>query len=99
MSIEIPKFQKVSQYSLNFISFTILFILCYFLYMQDAIEKFKLGASIVTKRSELLPYEAPSIIICPEPGFKQSIFKKYNLTTPAQFVFHDEKSLRVYFGN
>ena len=66
--------------------------------MKEAIEKFRLGATTVTKRSDYLPYEAPSLIICPEPGFKQSVFKRYNMTLPARYVFQDNKYLKALFS-
>ena len=83
---------------MNLIVFVILFVMCYHFYMKEAIEKFRLGATTVTKRSEYLPYEAPSLIICPEPGFKQSVFKRYIMTLPARYVFQDTKYLKALFS-
>ena len=39
------------------------------------------------KRSENLPYETPTIIVCPEPRFKPSRSWKYNLNDPARDFF------------
>ena len=98
MTINCPKFQTFCQYALNLIVFVLLFAMCYNFYMKEAIEKFRLGATTVTKRSDYLPYEAPSLIICPEPGFKQSVFERYNMTLPARYVFQDTKYLKALFS-
>ena len=55
--------------------------------MIDAIKESERGAMTVTKRSESLQYEPPSIIICPKPGLKPSISKQYNLNIPAGDIF------------
>ena len=47
--------------------------------MNEAIEKSNAGATTVTKQSEKFPYEIPSIIICPEPGYKQTLLKLKHL--------------------
>ena len=54
--------------------------------MNEAIEKSNAGATTVTKQSEKCPYEIPSIIICPEPGYKQTLLKQYNMT-PAKLLY------------
>ena len=68
-------------YLLYWITFIILFVFCYVLYMNEAIEKSRARETTVTKQSENFPYEVPSILLCPEPGFKQSALKYYNLTS------------------
>ena len=55
--------------------------------MNEAIEESKIGARALTKRFESIPYESPTMIVCPEPGFKPSISKKYNLNITARDLF------------
>ena len=55
--------------------------------MHEAILKSRTRAMTIIKRSEERQFEAPSLIICPEPGFKPSIPKKYNLSVPTRYVF------------
>ena len=81
------KWAKLCHYILYGIAFISLFFSCYFLYMNDAIEESKIGATTMIKRSENLPYEAPTIIVCPEPRFKPSISRRYNLSNPARDFF------------
>ena len=56
------KWAKFCHYILYGITFISLLFSCYFLYINEAIEKSKIGAMTVTKRSENLPYESPTII-------------------------------------
>ena len=74
-------------YRLYILSFFVLIVLCYVLYMTDAIKESERGAMTVTKRSEPREYEPPSVMFCPFPGFKPSIVKKYNLSIPPQDIF------------
>ena len=55
--------------------------------MNEAIEESKIGATTMIKRSETLPLESPTIIVCPEPNFKPSMSRKYNLSNPARDLF------------
>ena len=80
------KWAKLCHYLLYGIAFISLFFSCYFLYMNEAIEKSKIGATTMIKRSENLPYETPTIIVCPKPHFKPSMYGKYNLSnSPGDF--------------
>ena len=81
------KWAKFCHYMLYGIAFISLFFSCYFLYMNEAIDESKIGATTMIKRSENLPYEAPTIIVCPEPRFKPSRSRKYNLNDPARDFF------------
>ena len=93
---------KCCQFTINCVIFFSLLVSCYFLYMDDAIEKSKRKATTFTKRSESIEFEVPAIIICPEPPFKQSVSEKYNLSVPARFVFRLDKSfnnVNDIFGN
>ena len=54
--------------------------------MNEAIEKSRARETTVTKQSENFPYEVPSILVCPEPGFKQSLLKYYNLTSGVNYL-------------
>ena len=81
------KLAKLCHYLIYGIAFISLSFLCYFLYMNEAIEKSKIGATTVIKRTENLPYESPTIIVCPEPRFKPSVSRKYNLSSPARDIF------------
>ena len=55
--------------------------------MNDAINNSKEGATTVTKRSEALEIELPSLIFCPKPPFKQSVSNQYNLSIPVRDIF------------
>ena len=85
------KFLKFCHYALYCITFICLLVSCYFLYMHEAILKSRTGAMTIIKRSEERQFEAPSLIICPEPGFKPSVTEKYNLTNAPRYVFRFEK--------
>ena len=62
---------KFCHYTMYVITFSILTVSCYILYLEQAIEEAKMEASILTKRSENLEVETPSITICPKPAFKE----------------------------
>ena len=66
--------------------------------MIEAIEKFNRGATTVTKRSIDLPYEYPTLIICPNPSFKPSISKKHDLEIPIRDIFNQKTKItkRIY---
>ena len=88
---------KLCHYALCGIVFISLFVLCYFLYMDEAIEKSKKKATTTIRRSEERDFEIPTLIICPESGFKPSISKKYNLSNPARYMFNfEDNSIRGY---
>ena len=87
---------KLCHYALYGITFLSLFVLCYFLYMQEAIEQSKERANTLIKRSEEYELEVPTITICPEPGFKPSITQTYNLSNPARHIFWYEKATDVF---
>ena len=87
MKISFLKWAKFCHYFLYFLSFFGLLVPCYVLYMSDAFKESERGAMTVTKRSEAHEYESPSIIVCPVPGFKSSIVKKYNLSIPLRDMF------------
>ena len=87
MKIKCVKSLKLCQYVLYCVTFLSLLIPCYFIYMKEAIQKAQSGATTVIQRSVNMQYEAPTIIICPEPGYKKSIFEKYNLSVPARRIF------------
>ena len=55
--------------------------------MNEAIEKSNARATTVIKQSEKFPYEVPSVVICPEPGFKPSLLKSYNTTSRKLFFY------------
>ena len=81
-------FIKFCHYTLKWVAFISLFILCHFLYMDEAIEKFKIKATTETKRDEERQFDIPSLTICAEPGFKPSISKKHNLSIPTRYLFY-----------
>ena len=86
------KVAKLCHYILYGITFTSLLVLCYFLYMDEAIKQSKIRATTLIKRPEEYELELPTITICPEPGFKPSISQMYNLSKPArQFCFGIKK--------
>ena len=87
MNMNCLKSLKFCHYILYGIAFVGLLFSCHFLYMNEAIEESKIGARALTKRSESIPYESPTIIVCPEPGFKPSISKKYNLNITTRDLF------------
>ena len=78
---------KLCHYALCGITFISLFVLCYFLYMDEAIKQSKIRATTLIKRPEEYELELPTITICPEPGFKPSISQMYNLSKPARLLF------------
>ena len=67
--------------------------------MKEAIRKSTVGATTVIKRSKNVKYDAPSIIICPQPGYKQSGYEMYNLSIPARILFDSEKYGKDIFSN
>ena len=81
------KVAKLCHYILYGITFTSLLVLCYFLYMDEAIKQSKIRATTLIKRPEEYELELPTITICPEPGFKPSISQMYNLSKPARLLF------------
>ena len=81
------KVAKLCHYFLYGITFTSLLVLCYFLYMDEAIKQSKIRATTLIKRPEEYELELPTITICPEPGFKPSISQMYNLSKPARLLF------------
>ena len=78
---------KLCHYALYGITFISLLVLCYFLYMDEAIKESKIRATTLIKRPEEYELELPTITICPEPGFKPSISEMYNLSKPARLLF------------
>ena len=58
--------------------------------MIDAIQEFERKAITLTKRSEPHEYEPPSVMVCPIPGYKPSISKKYNISIPPGDIFINE---------
>ena len=89
---------KLCQYVLYCITFIGLLVSCYFLYMEEAIEKSSKKATTVTKRSGHHPYEAPSIIVCATPPFKASVSRKYNLSQPIRRYFSPWELLPFDYG-
>ena len=87
MTMSYMEVAKFCHYLLYFLSFIGLLVPCYVLYMKDAIKESKNGAITITKRSEAIQYEPPTIIFCPKPDFKHSISKKYNLSIPIRDIF------------
>ena len=86
--MESLKWVKFCHYIFYGFAFISLFFSCYFLFMNEAIEKSKSGATTLIKRSENQPYESPTIIACTLSNFKPSVSRKYNLTTPARNIFN-----------
>ena len=83
-SMDIAKF---CHYLLYFLSFFGLLVPCYVYFMNDAINESKNRATTVTKRLKALEIELPSLILCPKPSFKQSVFNQYNLSIPVRDIF------------
>ena len=81
---------KFCHYALYLTSFIGLLVPCYLFYMQEAIKDSMQQATTVTKRSEQHKFEAPVIIICPEPNFKPSISKQLNVSVPVRDIFLTE---------
>ena len=75
----------------------ILLTLFYFLYMKDALNKFKEGKTTMSemrKKIELKDNrEAPVLIICPEPGFKSSFFDENDIEISLKKFFWNYKSV------
>ena len=90
--------RKCCKFTLEFILFISLVISCYFFFMIEAIKKFNRGATTVTKRSIDLPYEYPTLIICPNPSFKPSVSKKYVIDIPIRDLFTQTTKItkRIY---
>ena len=81
MKRNISDLVKLCHYLLHFLSFIGLLLLCYVLYMSEAIKESEREAMTVTKRSKPIEIEPPTITVCPNTGFKPSISKLYNLST------------------
>ena len=75
-------------YTMYVITFSTLTVSCYILYLEQAIEEAKREATILTKRSESLEVETPSITICPKPAFKEFVHNaEYDV--PMRVLFSD----------
>ena len=96
MKVQWLDFAKLCHYLLYGITFIFLFVLCYFLYMDEAIEKSKERATTLIRSSKEYEYEIPTLTICPQPGFKPSTSKKYNLSHPARFLFLSEAKRDIF---
>ena len=96
MTLNRLNFAKLCHYTLYGITFISLFVLCYFLYMDEAIEKSKEGATTLIRRSEERKLEIPTLTVCPKPGFKPSVSQKYNLSHPARFLFLSEAKRDIF---
>ena len=97
MTLNCLRILKFCHYVIYYITFIGLFVLCYFLYIKEAVEKSSGRATTVIKLSENIPYEAPSILICPEPSYKRFIIEKYNLTKSTRMGFPFENYLKNTF--
>ena len=64
--------------------------------MDEAIEKSKERATTLIRSSKEYEYEIPTLTICPQPGFKPSTSKKYNLSHPARFLFLSEEKRDIF---
>ena len=84
---------KETKLILKTISYFILLILFCFLYMKDALSQFREGKTTMSEMRKKIELnnnrKAPVLIICPEPGFKESFFEKNDI----------EKSYRKFFWN
>ena len=78
---------KFCHYTMYVITFSTLTVSCYILYLEQAIEEAKREATILTKRSESLEVETPSITICPKPAFKEFANTEYDV--PMRVLFSD----------
>ena len=96
MTVKWLDLAKLCHYALHGITFICLFVLCYFLYMDEAIEKSKEGATTLIRRSEERKLEIPTLTVCPKPGFKPSMSEKYNLSHPARFLFLSEAKRDIF---
>ena len=92
------KLPKYCRNATHLIAFIGLLIPCYFLYMEDAIQKSKDRATTVTRQSQQEEYEVPTITICADPIVKKSVTKKYPLHQPPRFVFNDVGG-QIFFEN
>ena len=71
------------------ILFIILLIFFYFLFMEPALQKFKDGATtIVQSQEKNVQPDPPVLVICPDPPFKPSYFKRNGF---------EDFSLHMYF--
>ena len=93
------KVAMLCHYILYGITFTSLLVLCYFLYMDEAIKQSKIRATTLIKRPEEYELELPTITICPEPGFKPSISQMYNLSKPARLLFWYKEASHGFITN
>ena len=75
----------------------ILLTLFYFLYMKDALNKFKEGKTTMSEMRMKIEStgnrEAPVLIICPEPGFKSSFFDENQIEISLKKFFWNYKSV------
>ena len=96
MTVKWVDVAKLCHYALCGITFISLFVLCYFLYMDEAIEKSKKRATTLIRSFDERELEIPTLTICPQPGFKPSTSKKYNLSHPARFLFLSEEKRDIF---
>ena len=64
--------------------------------MDEAIQKSKKRATTVIRSSEERKLEIPTLTVCPKPGFKPSVSKKYNLSHPARYLFLSEEKRDIF---
>ena len=76
--------RKFFKYSLKALFFLILVVFYYAIYMQHALEQYNEKRTTMAesiKQAKELDY--PTLVFCPEPGFKPSFFKKMKWNQPA----------------
>ena len=87
-----PTIATFLQFSLKFVIFVSLLVVCYFYFMKEAIAKFQRKATTVTERSihidDLGGYKCPDIVICPNPSFKPSISDLHGFKYPTRDLFN-----------
>ena len=77
--------RKQIKKTLKVISFLILSILYYFLYMESALNQYnEKRTTIVESRKQVSMPESPVFILCPDPPFKASFFSNQSLNNNPQ---------------
>ena len=92
-------FNQGMKFGLKCTCYGILVVLFYVFYMKDSLEKYQKGITTMGERQEEIriddPRFYPIIIICPEPGFKNSYFDERKISMDMKkFFWKNDKYMK-----
>ena len=88
MNLLNPKLAKSFKFGLKSAIFITLLVVCYVIFMKEAIEKSVEGETWVNEKSFNLGFENPAFVICSSPSFKPSISEQYGFEYPTRDLFN-----------